>query len=470
MNNTNHNKPPVMGIASGLDPVSGEHGGRIFSGMAHRGRKRRYSESKNVYEAAQERLAFIFENFPRIYISFSGGKDSGVMLNLVLDYMRKHGITRKVGLMTLDNEANYEHSLTFMHEIIRDNLDLLDVYWCCLPITLPCTVSHYAVEWQCWGERDKERWIRPMPTDPYIVNINNHNMPWFREDMNYDEFWDNFGEWYAQGERCACLIGIRTAESLNRFRAIMNERKEMLDGKMWTKKNGRHVYNVYPIYDWKTEDIWTANAKFDWKYNGLYDVFYKAGVPVSKMRVASPFMSESKSSLSLYRVIDGHTWAKLCARVQGANFVATYGKQLGYRSFKLPPGHTWKSFVKFLLDTLPKEVAQNFKMRFAQSLKYWARVGRGLKSETIQELMDNGVEFTLNGKTVHGSKTLDRVRIHSVPDHLDFLSCHNSEVTSWKRFAITILKNDHTCKYMGLAPTKEQALRQRQIMEKYKKI
>ena len=98
----------------------------------------------------------------------------------------------------------------------------------------------------------------------------------------------------------------------------------------------------------------TANAKFDWEYNGLYDVFYKAGVPVSKMRVASPFMSESKSSLGLYRVIDGHTWAKLCARVQGANFVATYGKQLGYRSFKLPANHTWKSFVKFLLDTLPK--------------------------------------------------------------------------------------------------------------------
>jgi predicted phosphoadenosine phosphosulfate sulfurtransferase len=50
------------------------------------------------------------------------------------------------------------------------------------------------------------------------------------------------------------------------------------------------------------------------------------------------------------------------------------------------------------------------------------------------------------------------------------LSCNNAIVTSWKRFAVTILKNDHTCKYMGLAPTKEQALRQRQIMEKYKNM
>jgi predicted phosphoadenosine phosphosulfate sulfurtransferase len=429
-----------------------------------------YDSYKNVYDASNERLDYIFKNFPRIYVSFSGGKDSGVMLNLVLDYMRRNGITKKIGLMTLDNEANYEQSLDFMHSIVRNNLDLLDVYWCCLPITLPCTVSQYAVEWQCWGERDKERWIRPMPEDPYIVNMQNHNFPWFREDMNYDEFWDTFGEWYAQGERCACLIGIRTSESLNRFRAIMNKRKEMLDGNIWTKRNGEHVYNCYPIYDWKTEDIWTANAKFEWEYNTLYDIFYKAGVPVAKMRVASPFMSESKSSLNLYRVIDGHTWAKLCSRVQGANFAVQYGKQIGYRNFKLPANHTWKSFVKFLLDTLPKEVSENFKMRFIQSIKFWARVGRGLPNEVITELEKHGVPHDINGTTPHGGNDLKRVRIWPVPDHLDMLDFHNSMVTSWKRFAVTILKNDHTCKYLGLAPTKEQALRQRQIMEKYKKL
>ncbi len=240
---------------------------------------------------------------------------------------------------------------------------------------------------------------------------------------------------------------------------------------MWTKKNTAHTYNCYPIYDWRTEDIWTANAKFEWKYNKLYDIFYKAGVPVHKMRVASPFMSESKSSLGLYRVIDPQTWARLCARVQGANFIATYGKQLGYRSFKLPPGHTWKSFVKFLLATLPEEVAENFKMRFAQSMKYWARVGKTVSDKTLEELRGSDIiRIKENGMTPHGRKNKVRVQIARYPDNTDFLSCNNSEVASWKRFAITILKNDHTCKYMGLAPTKEQALRQRQIMEKYKRI
>lgn len=47
--------------------------------------KRKYSQ-QNVYDALQERLKFIFEEFDNIYISFSGGKDSGLLLNLVLDF------------------------------------------------------------------------------------------------------------------------------------------------------------------------------------------------------------------------------------------------------------------------------------------------------------------------------------------------------------------------------------------------
>lgn len=431
---------------------------------------KRIYKKQNVYEATQERLAFIFQNFERIYVSFSGGKDSGALLNMVCDYVRANNITRKVGIQILDNEANYEYSLQFMREILEKNRDILDIYWCCLPITLPCTVSAYEVDWQCWGEADKHRWIRPMPDQDYVVNFQNHVFPFFRENMTYGEFWDGFAEWYSQGHLCANLIGIRASESLNRYRAIMNEDKETLQGKMWTKKNTDHTYNCYPIYDWRTEDIWTANAKFGWNYNKLYDIFYMAGVPVHKMRVASPFMSESKSSLNMYRVIDPQVWAKLCARVGGANFIATYGKQLSYRTFKLPEGHTWKSFVKFLLDTLPQGAGVNFKQRFIQSLKFWGRVGRGLPEEIIADLQRIGVRFKLNGTTPHGGNELRRVQIHVPPDHLDELKAHPSMVTSWKRFGLTVLKNDHTCKYLGLAPTHEQAERQKEIQRKYRSL
>jgi predicted phosphoadenosine phosphosulfate sulfurtransferase len=71
---------------------------------------------------------------------------------------------------------------------------------------------------------------------------------------------------------------------------------------------------------------------------------------------------------------------------------------------------------------------------------------------------------------LESKKTLEKIVIKNIPDHLDCLNCNNGIVTSWKRYAITILKNDHTCKYLGLAPTKHQALRQKEIQKKYSKI
>ena len=62
---------------------------------------------QSVYEAFQERIRFIFEEFDNIYISFSGGKDSGLLLNLVLDYQKKYAPEKRVGVFHQDFEAQY---------------------------------------------------------------------------------------------------------------------------------------------------------------------------------------------------------------------------------------------------------------------------------------------------------------------------------------------------------------------------
>ena len=85
------------------------------------------------------------------------------------------------------------------------------------------------------------------------------------------------------------------------------------------------VYNAYPIFDWKTTDVWTANGKFRWDYNILYDLYYRAGVNLERQRVASPFIGEAIESLSLYRAIDPNTWGKMVGRVNGVNFTGMYG-------------------------------------------------------------------------------------------------------------------------------------------------
>jgi len=73
---------------------------------------------QSVYDAAIERLDFIFAHFTRVYVSFSGGKDSGVLLNLVCDYIRDRQLPVKIGVQIMDNEANYNHREEFMHRIL----------------------------------------------------------------------------------------------------------------------------------------------------------------------------------------------------------------------------------------------------------------------------------------------------------------------------------------------------------------
>ncbi len=105
----------------------------------------------------------------------------------------------------------------------------------------------------------------------------------------------------------------------------MSRKFQMYHKYRWTSKVGNDIYNAYPIYDWKTTDIWTANGKFQWDYNVLYDLYYRAGVNLERQRVASPFINEAQESLQLYRVLDPNTWGRMIGRVNGVNFTGIYG-------------------------------------------------------------------------------------------------------------------------------------------------
>ena len=80
----------------------------------------------NVYTEAQKRIDTIFKEFDNIYVSFSGGKDSGVMLNLVIDYMRKNNITKKIGLFHIDYEAQYQMVTDYVDKVYSENSDIIN--------------------------------------------------------------------------------------------------------------------------------------------------------------------------------------------------------------------------------------------------------------------------------------------------------------------------------------------------------
>lgn len=422
---------------------------------------------KNVYELTQERLKMIFEEFDNIYISFSGGKDSGVLLNLCIDYIRQNNLKRKIGIFHMDYEVQYSMTIDYVNRVLETNRDILDVYRICVPFRVTTCTSMYQSYWRPWDEQKKEAWVREMPKDAMKVD----KFPFYNRKMWDYDFQIKFSRWLhlqKAARRTCCLVGIRTQESYNRWRTIYRGVKKQYKNCMWSTEIDENVYNLYPLYDWKTEDIWIANGKFGWDYNKLYDLYYQAGVSLDRQRVASPFISEAIESLALYKVIDPDTWGKMIGRVNGIGFAGLYGNThaAGRKSIRLPEGYTWKSFMEFLLSTLTEHTRNRYLAKLKTSIRFWKEKGGVLSDEVIQKLKDRNIPIQIGDSSNYKTEKKP-VRM----DYLDDIDIEEfREIPSYKRMCICILRNDHTCKYMGFALTKEENEMKSNALEKYKHI
>ncbi len=429
---------------------------------------------QNVYEAAQARLKFIFDEFENICVAFSGGKDSGLLLNLVLDYKRRTGDKRKIGVFHQDFECQYDKTTEYVTRMFADNLEDIDPYWMCLPMASRTAVGNFESYWYPWDDKKEDIWVRDMPTMPYVYNLTNNPFKRYKYKMLMEDFSRQFNRWYREkcgGGKTVTLLGLRTDESLQRYSAVVNK-KFPYKGVKWTTKNFKEVYSASPLYDWSTEDVWTANGKFNYDYNKLYDLYYRAGLTIDQMRVASPFHEDAKNSLNLYRALDPAMWAKICGRVQGANFAAIYGgtRAMGWRSVRLPKGHTWKSYTQFLLATLPEDLRQGYLDKFKTSAEFWAKTGGGFPDAVIAEIEACGYEIERNGVSNYTKHKDSRIVFKgATPDHTDDVK-GTIDLPSWKRMACTILKNDHLCKTMGFGLSKQQMAKRKAILDKYKNI
>lgn len=201
--------------------------------------------------------------------------------------------------------------------------------------------------------------------------------------------------------KTAVIVGIRCDESLSRLAIITSQhRVYMYNQKRYSKVVDVNTTNFYPIYDWTTSDVWIANAKFEWDYNKLYDIFYQAGLTIDQMRVASPFHECGQANLKLFKVIEPLTWGKMISRVNGVNFTGIYGgtTAMGWKNIKKPSHFTWEQYAKFLIETLPAEAKERILYNIERLNWTWQNKGYGRNPDVIAQMEEEGIELEHTGE------------------------------------------------------------------------
>ena len=396
-------------------------------------------KDQDVLSAARDRYKFIFNNFDNVCFSFSGGKDSSLMIQLANIVAKK--LNKVFDVMYIDLEAQYKHTIEHVYEL-KELSQIRDFYHIALPLYLRNAVSVLQPKWICWKPEDKELWVRDLPKDS--INLTNNYLPFYDRVMEFEEFVPSFNKWYAdtKGGMCAVGVGIRADESLNRFRTIaIPKNKVMFKKKPWTTQIYKNTFNFYPLYDFKTQDVWGTISLLDLKYNKIYELMYKNGLSIHEQRLCQPYGDDQRNGLDQFKALEADTWEKILNRVNGVNFGNIYCRSYALgniKSFK-PDFMTWEQYTVFLLESL------------------------GLYNRDLMLHYYGKIK-----KFMEWYKTHENIDI--IPQEGDLKLEQQKKIISWRRIARAIEKNDFYMKRLSFGENKKDNEKLQHLMKKYNNL
>ena len=391
-----------------------------------------YLSDINVLEAAEARVRFVFDHYDRIVVSYSGGKDSTVLLELARREAQRRD--RQIYALYIDPEAQYAETIRQVERAILHDDTIIPI-WICVPLLWRNGVSVFQPHWRAWDPAERQRWVRPMPEHPCVIS-DPARFPFYDVNFGIDEVIGEIPRWLKQpGEQYASLVGIRADESFHRYTAVKGKRKKNFltigDHKVhWSTipdEKDPSIVNFYPLYDWQVADVWRFIHDAGVPYNGIYDLMYRAGVPMTEQRICQPYGDEQRRGLDLWAKVEPETWAAALERVAGVNWGARYAgqKMLGYHgSLGLPNGHTWKSYTFFLLSTLPDTVRERHLANFAIAIEWYMK----------ERYVDN----------------ID----HIVDDDAPLDNPSGFNIPSWRKLCLAVLKMDFWGTTLDIGVTK----------------
>lgn len=310
---------------------------------------------KNVYEAVCERLEYIFAKYSKIVISVSGGKDSTCMFDIAYKILRGQG--REIHAFFLDQEAEYQSTI----DVIKGIMARPGVipHWYQVPCYMTNATSYEQDMLYAWGEG--EEWMRAK--DPVAIHSINSKYP-----QRFYDFIDWFeGQW---DEDTCFLVGLRSEESLNRYRAVI--KNPGIDGILWS--TGGKTMKFYPIYDWSFDDIFYYFYHNEVEYNRIYDFMHSQdpAEQITKYRVSNLIHEKAYGSLASLQEFEPETYERLMKRLKGVQTAARYANESTVYSTHVLPSKfgSWLEYRDYLLQTIPDHGRKHvFEKRFSKQEK-----------------------------------------------------------------------------------------------------
>lgn len=293
---------------------------------------------KNVFDAAIERIEYLFEEFPNIVIGMSGGKDSTVVYELAMRVARRRN-RLPMPVFFLDQEAEWTATIDYIRPIMYS--PEVRPLWMQMPIHLDNAASFTTKYLKCWDPEEEANWIHPQDAISIKKNV-----------YGTDRFADLFAAIFKKefpNQKLAVLAGVRCEESPKRLMGLT--RNVTYKAITWSSKLEPGQFTFYPLYDWSYTDIWHAIQCEKWSYNRIYDYQYRYGVPVAAMRVSNLHHETAVRSLFHLQEIDPPLYERLTRRLPG---VDTAGKLQGdFYASKLPfMFKSWCEYRDYLIEKL----------------------------------------------------------------------------------------------------------------------
>jgi len=340
---------------------------------------------QNVYDAAMDRIRWLFSEFKNVIVNCSGGKDSTIVVHLALQVAEELG-RLPVKVLFIDQEAEWQCTIDAVRQIMDD--PRVEPRWLQVPIRLFNATSTYAPWLWCWRVGDP--WIRDK--EPDSIKENTYGADRFAK------MFAAFGVAEFNNDSYCIIAGVRAEESPGRLVGLTayETYKGVTWGRVYNKK--RCQYGFYPIYDWSYTDVWKAIHDNGWPYCRLYDYLYQYGTAPRNMRVSNVHHETAIKSLFFMQEIEPDTWDKITARLSGISSAGQLRKdwlQIGELPFMF---NTWAEYRNHLLENLitDETIKETLRRQFTSYDKAY--------DESAQhDLMRTQISMILNND-YHGTK------------------------------------------------------------------